>query len=149
MYDSKKDTLDHISKVSKFMKILMVELIERAKGHDASKLEEPEKAIFDEVTSKLNKLTYGSDEYKASLKDMKVALDHHYSENRHHPEHFDEGMRDMNLVDLCEMMADWKAASERHADGDILKSLDINQKRFQYSDELKQIFINTVKLFEN
>ena len=43
------------------------------------------------------------------------------------------------------MMADWKAASLRHSDGDIYKSIEINQKRFGYSDELKQIFINTVK----
>ena len=32
-------------------------------------------------------LTYGSDEYKACLTEMKPALDHHYAANRHHPEH--------------------------------------------------------------
>ena len=51
----------------------------------------------------------------------------------------------MNIVDICEMIADWKAASLRHADGDIMKSIEINQKRFGYSDELKSILINTVK----
>jgi hypothetical protein len=40
---------------------------------------------------------------------------------------------------------DWKAATLRHADGDILKSIEINQKRFGYSDDLKEIFKNTVK----
>jgi hypothetical protein len=51
----------------------------------------------------------------------------------------------MTLVDLCEMIADWKAASMRHNNGDILKSIEINQPRFNYSDELKQILINTVE----
>jgi len=76
---------------------------------------------------------------------MKIALDHHYAENRHHPEHFENGIQEMNIVDICEMIADWKAASLRHADGDIMKSIEINQKRFEYSDELKSILINTVK----
>ena len=49
----------------------------------------------------------------------------------------------MNLIDMLEMICDWKAASERHADGDILKSIEINQKRFGYSDDLKNILINT------
>jgi hypothetical protein len=43
-----------------------------------------------------------------------------------------------------EMIADWKAASLLHTDGDIFKSIEINQKRFGYSDELKSIFNNTV-----
>lgn len=54
----------------------------------------------------------------------------------------------MNLVDIIEMLCDWKAATLRHADGDIYKSIEINQKRFGYSDELKSIFINTIKCIE-
>ena len=46
-------------------------------------------------------------------------------------------------VQLLEMICDWKASSERHADGDILKSIEINQERFGYSDDLKNILINT------
>ena len=57
----------------------------------------------------------------------------------------------MNLIDLLEMICDWKASSERHADGDIFKSIEINQKRFGYSDDLKNILMNTatfLKMFE-
>ena len=36
------------------------------------------------------------------------------------------------------------AAVKRHEDGDILLSIELNQRRFGYSDELKQILINTV-----
>lgn len=145
MYDSRKDTREHITKVGELLTKLQVKLEDRKRLHDDSKLKDPEKAIFDEFTPKLKSCTYGSDEYKGYLESMKIALDHHYAENRHHPEHFENGIQDMNIVDICEMIADWKAASLRHADGDIMKSIEINQKRFGYSDELKSILINTVK----
>ena len=90
---------------------------------------------------------YGSDEYKEFLAGMKPALDHHYAENRHHPEHFENGIDGMDLFDLVEMLFDWKEATERHNNGDILKSLDINEKRFNISPQLKQILANTVTNF--
>jgi hypothetical protein len=145
MYDSKKDTLDHINQVRNFMEQLEIDFSHRRMGHDYSKLVEPEKAIFDEFTPKLKDSTYGSDEYKSYLCEMGAALTHHYANNRHHPEHFINGIKGMTLVDLCEMICDWKAATLRHANGDILKSIEINQERFRYSDELKQILLNTVK----
>jgi hypothetical protein len=46
------------------------------------------------------------------------------------------------------MFCDWKAATLRHKDGDIIKSIEQNQKRFGYSDELKAIFLNTAGLLE-
>ena len=80
---------------------------------------------------------------------MKPALDHHYARNRHHPEHWPtNGIRDMSLVDLIEMFCDWKAATERHADGSLLKSIETNKKRFGYGDELEHIFLRTaIELF--
>lgn len=50
----------------------------------------------------------------------------------------------MNLFDLIEMFIDWCAACQRHADGDINKSIDINKDRFSMSPQLVQIFKNTV-----
>jgi hypothetical protein len=59
---------------------------------------------------------------------MGDGLKHHYSHNRHHPEFFGEdGVDGMTLVDLIEMLADWKAATERHDDGDLAKSLEIHR----------------------
>lgn len=49
----------------------------------------------------------------------------------------------MTLIDLIEMLCDWVAAVERHADGDIEKSLTINQERFHISPQLQQILKNT------
>ena len=92
--------------------------------------------------------TYGSEEYKNFLKEMNVALQHHYANYRHHPEHFEKGINDMNLIDIVEMLCDWKASSMRQHDGNLLKSIEINAQRFGYNGQLKQILINTAKLFD-
>ncbi len=143
-YDSTPDTLLHIKRVNELLLMVISELLVRASVHDNSKLEEPEKGIFDVVTPELKGLTYGSEAYKASLGKMKVALDHHYANNTHHPEHFQNGVDGMNLLDVLEMLVDWKAATERHADGDIRKSLQINKERFKLSDQLVNILSNTI-----
>ena len=142
-YDSTADTLFHIKRVSELLSNAAVELLKRASIHDASKLQSPEKELFDEFTPKLKNTTYGSDEYHEHLKGLKVALDHHYASNSHHPEHYENGVNGMDLFDLIEMFFDWKAATERHADGDIYKSIEINKKRFDLSDQLAGILKNT------
>jgi hypothetical protein len=143
--DQRIQTYEHIHNVQAFITRAVCELIDRSVYHDNSKLHPPEAEVFQKMTPRLKELTYGSDEYKKALEEMKPALIHHYSCNKHHPEYHPDGIKGMTLVDLIEMVCDWKAATLRHADGDILRSIEINQKRFGYSDELKQIFINTVR----
>lgn len=82
------------------------------------------------------------------MSEMKPALDHHYANNRHHPEYHKSGIQSMDLVDIIEMLCDWKAATLRHNDGDIDKSLDINQKRFGYSDTFKEQMRSTLKYLD-
>lgn len=146
--DCIRDTKEHISQVREFMLMFAQELIQRALVHDQSKLESPEVEIFTEYTPKLRNSTYGTDEYKKNLEGMKWALEHHYMNNSHHPEHYEGGIKDMTLADIVEMMCDWKAATLRHADGDIYKSIGINKERFGYSDDLYHIFRNTALMFE-
>jgi len=136
-------TKEHIYRVAALLLDCIKDLAERSQSHDASKLEDPEKPIFDQYEDKLRGLEYGSKEYKDTLAEMKPAIDHHYAENRHHPEHYEDGIRGMNLLDLVELFCDWKAATERHATGSLPDSIEHNQKRFDYSDDLKSIFINT------
>ena len=129
-YSSIKDTLEHTKLVSHYLTLIAIDLLHRAETHDQSKMKDPEVSLFDEYTPKLASTTYGSEAYQQMLKELKPALDHHYGCSRHHPEHFKQGVKDMNLVDLLEMICDWKASSLRHTDGNILKSIDINQDRF-------------------
>lgn len=143
-YDSTADTLKHILRIQELLHRVVKEFLNRADWHDRSKLLHPEKEVFDRVTPKLRDLEYGSDEYKASLAEMGEALNHHYKSNPgHHPEAHALGIDDMNLFDLVEMFIDWKAASERHATGSIVKSVEINASRFSMSEQLKKIFENT------
>lgn len=189
-YDSTKDTQEHIENVRSYLQDIIENLWARQIDHDASKLQSPEKEMFDEFTPKLKALTYGSNEYKACLKDMGQALKHHYEANSHHPEHYKmwqcpvcesvfpekdapeavvfkgirlcpkccvngtimecaleptSGVYGMSLFDIVEMLADWKAAGQRHADGDLRKSLEINKARFEISDQLFEILINTAR----
>lgn len=145
-YDSKADTLLHIKRVAQLLTEAAAELIKRANIHDDSKLQSPEKELFDEYTPKLAASVYGTDEYKQMLANLKVALDHHYAHNTHHPEHYTNGINGMNLFDVMEMFFDWKAATERHAgSGDLYKSIEINKERFQMSPQLAEIFVNTAK----
>lgn len=143
-YDSTNDTNEHIRQVQYHLGKILTNLSLRSFNHDASKLQEPEKSMYDEFTPKLRSMTYGSDEYKQSLKEMGTELEHHYLLNSHHPEHYAIGVNGMSLLDLIEMLADWKAASTRHADGNIVDSLVINKKRFKISDQLSEILKNTI-----
>lgn len=146
-YDSTADTLKHIKRVNQLLILAAQELLNRAIVHDESKLESPEKELFDELTPLLADVDFGSDEYKAMLARLKPALDHHYEHNSHHPEHYPNGIDDFDLFDLVEMFMDWKAASERHETGDIMRSIDINQERFVITSQLCSIFKNTAKRF--
>jgi hypothetical protein len=123
--DSRIATYEHIQTVQKLLGEVISDLQKRQIAHDQSKLASPEVEVFDEFTPKLKDSTYGSDEYKGFLAAMKPALDHHYAANSHHPEYYSDGIKGMSLLDLIEMVCDWKAATMRHADGSITKSIEI------------------------
>ena len=144
-----QETKNHIKQVAMLIDRAVLILKDRARRHDLSKMNPPELEIFQIYTERLKDTTYGSDEYKQFLKEMKPALDHHYGCNRHHPEHFSGGIKEMNLFDVMEMFCDWLAATQRHADGDIMQSILINKDRFGYGDVLEAIFVNTANAFLN
>lgn len=136
-------TQAHIERVHELLLEIRHELNERGQDHDRSKLEEPERSLFEQSYADLSKVDYGSDEYREALSRARAALDHHYAFNRHHPEYFSHGVNDMTLVDLIEMLADWKAASERRPDAEIHEGIRINAERFQLTPQLTNIFLNT------
>jgi hypothetical protein len=146
-YDSTKDTIEHIKLVDTYLRFLAHQLLIRGQEHDRSKLSSPEKEAFDIHTPNLKNLEYGSEGYQKSLDEMQEALKHHYSVNRHHPEHFEKGILGFNLIDVLEMFADHCASTTRHEHGDINKSIEINKDRFGYGEVLEAIFKNTVRDF--
>ncbi len=142
------DTCQHIQQVQRMLNKVIRDLLDRSEKHDQSKLASPEVEMFTEYTPKLAASTYGSEEYNGFRKAMGPALDHHYAKNRHHPEHFADGVNDMNLLDLIEMFCDWKAATMRHHDGNLRKSIEINADRFGLSPQLVRLLENTAALFD-
>lgn len=147
-YDSRPETYAHSARVGTLMQTLLIDATARSFNHDHSKTRDPELEIFNQFTPLLKRLKYGSEEYRQALKDMGSALTHHYAANRHHPEHFGTaGIDGMTLVDLIEMLADWKAATERMTDGSLKESLVIQKQRFGISDQLYQILVNTAAYY--
>lgn len=146
IYDSEVDTRLHIDRVRFLLSKCAINLLERGVNHDVSKLEPPEKAAFDAAGDRHLAVTYGSEEYLASLAGLKPALEHHYAHNAHHPQHYPNGTNGMSLFDLVEMLMDWKATGERHAGGaDIVGFLEIGRARFGLSDQLFGILTNTAR----
>lgn len=142
------ETQKHIEMVRKYIRFMIDKIEMRGVKHDASKLESPEVELFTQYTPKLATTTYGSEEYQSYLEGLKPALDHHYASNRHHPEHFVNGVNDMTLIDIIEMFCDWKASTHRMNDGNLLKSIDINAERFNMDGQLKQILVNTARMID-
>jgi hypothetical protein len=142
------ETLKHIKFVSGMLSSFAGELLARGIAHDLSKLESPEMGLFAEVTPLLSGMTFGSKEYKKTLEKIKPAIEHHTKNNSHHPEFYENGIDGMNLIDIVEMFCDWWMASKRHDDGDIYRSLEINKKRCNVSDQVISIFKNTIEYFE-
>lgn len=142
-YDSAGETIKHAHIVHKLARILVGKLMQSVAWHDASKLFSPEKVLFDIYTPQLENLQYGTLEYRIALEALNPALEHHYENNAHHPEHFENGIAGMTLMDIVEMFCDWKAATLRHKTGDLQVSFGINEKRFGIDPQLMQIFHNT------
>lgn len=141
----KVETRAHINRVRHYLHEAIDKLVDRAEQHDASKMQNPELEGFAAAKQRLAECRFPSPEYDASLVALKPTLDHHYAHNRHHPEHWPNGVNDMTLIDLIEMLCDWKAATERQLDGNIRKSVEHNAWKHKMSPQLKGIFENTVR----
>ncbi len=137
-------TRKHIQRISELLGEAAIELIKRGALHDASKMDPEELVLLAEMQELIEKegqAPYGSPEYDHRTALLKPMLEHHYSRNTHHPEHFDQGIEGMELFDLMEMCMDWKAASERGGESRI--NLTHSAERYGISKQLCCIIANT------
>lgn len=137
----------HILLVQQKVNKLAADLINRGNVHDRSKLESPEAEIFGEAPD-LSSMEYNSPAYHENLKNIQVALDHHYANNNHHPQHFKNGINDMNILDVVEMLCDWAASCKNNKGGNIRQSIEANANRFNMSPQLVRILENSISLVE-
>ncbi len=140
-YDCTNDVMEHRKRVAFWISWICDVLKLHTEHHDESKLQPPEKEIFDEFTPKLKTVEFGSPVYKVYLEKMGEGLKHHYKSNPHHPEYFQNGIDGMTMWDVVEMLADWMAATSMKANH---MDLDALQTRFNISPQLRHIIENTL-----
>lgn len=134
--------LNHQHTVRQMLGAVSRLIVLRGKRHDRSKLRNDELPYFAKA-AELKTVKYGSKEYyriKESI--LGPACTKHYERNRHHPEHFENGIEDMNMLDLIEMLVDWNAACLRHDDPEehnIFKSINHNRMRFKIKKDRAQL----------
>lgn len=119
----------------------------RGNEHDNSKFEPEEFPYYTAAIDDFNKHPFGSAGYNKAKESLGDAVKHHYAHNRHHPEYFDNGVNGMNLIDLLEMLCDWKSATQNHPEkpGDMRKSIAWATEKYKISPELAQILYNTAR----
>jgi hypothetical protein len=140
-------TLKHKSLLMAYLLRFCAKLIWRGVIHDYSKFTLFEGRSYGKYLPEFKKAKYGTKEYDAILVKFQPAIDHHYARNRHHPQHYTEGYTGMNLLDLTEMFFDWKVASmKKIGTGSLDKSLLINAKRFNMSEDIVKIMNNSLDL---
>ncbi len=139
------DTLLHISEVKENLEEFSSELRKRGESHDRTKLQELEFDSFVSTREKFKKANYGSPEYQECIELTKSAVEHHYKNNRHHTAFHADGINDMNLIDIIEMIADWKAAARRSPGKKLIDTLDYSKNKYGIDDQMFKIINNTLK----
>lgn len=130
------------------MKFIQV-LQNRSLSHDDSKFGPEEFPVYASMIDEFAKHKFGTDGYIKAKEAISEATKHHFAFNRHHPEYHTNGIDGMDLLDIIEMLADWKAATLNHPDapGDMVKSLDYAVKKYNISPQLATILLNTIERY--
>lgn len=138
-----RDILKHKEKVRRRLLFLSNELRKRAEEHDNSKLRNPEIGYLIEMDRE-PRYPYNSPEYFDKMRRWQKFFDHHYANNRHHPDHFKNGILDMTLTDICEYLVDIISYYDEMHVNDAIDTIEKQQNRFGLGDQLSQILINTL-----
>ena len=148
MADANRITQEHINRVASLIDEFVAQLEDRADNHDESKFLPIEAGPLQEMQDLIDKegpAPYGTEEYRRRTALLGPMLEHHYKNNRHHPEHFPNGMKGMTLVDVVEMLCDWKAASERGGESRI--NLSYSAQKYGIDPMMLSILQNTCNDF--
>lgn len=129
----------HVALVRKNLQGISQELDRRGLIHDLSKVQLDELGGFINFNRAAREHPYGSEEYKRSMVEHGGVIDLHFSRNSHHPEHHPNGVADMGLFDIIEMVCDWKAASETYGQTSFEEALAIQVDRFGLTSE--QVYV--------
>ena len=116
--------------------------------HDDSKLKEDELPKYASAQKDFAVTPFGTPEYQKIKDKIMPTIQEHYRKNSHHPEHYENGLAGMDLVDIIEMLCDWKSATKNHDVGSSMKkSIEFAIKKYKISTDLASILYNTAKRF--
>lgn len=171
-----KRTAEHIERVKNNAKLIAeaipmyANVLEKVENHDASKLEEPERTPYIEITWRHKTDRYDSYKTPGTLPDPAEndATVHHITTNEHHPEYWapradvalDPKDRDksiklvdatkMNDVSIVEMCCDWQAMSQELQKNTATEWYESQKdKRWKFSPEQDKIIRQCLGVFEN
>ena len=141
------DTLRHSSEVAENLEEMASLLRRRGIAHDRSKLTAFEFDAFVSTRPKFKLANWNTPEYKECTDAIRPAINAHYAANSHHVEHYANGVNDMTLMDICEMLADWQAAGRRSPNGKSLpETLDAAFEKYGIDSQLGAIIKNTISI---
>ena len=149
---AESNTLSHMLDVSNNLGRVIAELTVRQELHDRSKLTYGDISNLADlerfmVMSGEEQARPGSEAYARRKKMLAPMIKHHYAHNSHHPEHYKDGIDGMDLIDMIEMFCDWVAAAE--ARDNATPNFDVLQEKYDLSDQLCNIFENSLFLFQD
>jgi hypothetical protein len=142
-------TVAHVTRIRHLIALCIDKLNNKSAHHDDSKFTELELSYLAKIEEKVYKegnAPFASPEYNERKKLLQPMLEHHYRNNSHHPEHFENGVNGMDLFDVVEMFCDWKAASERGEESSM--NLQHACEKYKIDSQLKEILYNTAKNFK-
>lgn len=142
-YDCATETKKHAKVIQRVSKPLIDDLISRFENHDKSKLSSPELECYNKYVPVLKTVNYGTPAYFEIRQNMlDEGLRHHYEMNRHHPEHFKNGIEGMTLVDIFEFFCDTYVDS-LDSDNSYEKEFNKSCEKYHINGTLKKILLNT------
>ena len=146
--DFDKRLEQHKEGVKNYLEIITMLLNTRALTHDNSKSSEEEYKYY-KMANSVNRNDFKTyEEYLDYITPtLNKGLKHHYENNRHHPEFFDNGIDDMTLIDIMEMIADWCIAIKQNGK-DLYEEIQYNFDKYNVSEQLRKIIINTYKYID-
>jgi hypothetical protein len=129
-----------------YILVICKALIKRGLVHDNSKFSKEEFEYVYKLSKNDKDIKFGSKEYYELVDSVQSAKIAHYTRNSHHPDHY-SSIYEMSLLDMIEMLGDWKAATKRK-NGNILESLEINSRKYNIGIDLKNSLHSTIKEVE-
>lgn len=140
----------HRETVADFLYFFADYFRKRAREHDRSKLQFEEFEGFAQINKVARNHAYGTPEYDKSMEEAKEpggCIHIHFGRNAHHPE-FHNREASMGLLDIMEMVMDWKAASMTYGTNTLAESLPKQLERFNFSDWQVEVIKQMVRLVD-